>query len=94
MLFVIVLFDFVATIFYFYVMRKFLSPIYLFIIIIIATSAISCKDRGIGCEQDKYNDWKKIEANRKQQMKSPHDTGKGSSKKKVKTKVYGNGIVP
>ncbi|HUM53112.1 MAG TPA: hypothetical protein PK431_14905 [Chitinophagales bacterium] len=72
--------------------KKFLS-IYVFIIIIAATSIISCKDRGIGCEQDKYNDWKKIEANRKQQMKSPHDPGKGS-KKKVKTKVYGNGIVP
>ena len=74
-------------------MRKKILPFYLFIIFI-AVSLISCKDRGIGCEQDKYNDWKKIEANRKQQMKSPHDPGKGNSKKKVKTKTVGNGIVP
>lgn len=72
-------------------MRQKFLPIYLFVII--STGMVSCKDRGIGCEQDKYNDWKKIEAMRKQQTKSPHDPSKGS-KKKVKAKVYGNGVVP
>ncbi len=74
-------------------MRKIFLPLYSFTFSIIILLSVSCKDRGIGCEQDKYNDWKKIEERRKQQMKSPHDPQKGS-KKKVKANVYGNGVVP
>jgi hypothetical protein len=75
-------------------MRKSTLLIYLFIVFIIASTATAChKNQGMGCEQDKYNDWKKIEERRKQQTKSPRDPEKGS-KKKVKAKVYGNGIVP
>lgn len=74
-------------------MNKKLFPIYLSILFF-ALSTVAChRHDGVGCEQDKYNDWKKIEANRKQQMKSPHDPSKGSNKK-VKPKVYGNGITP
>lgn len=52
---------------------------------------ISCHE-GVGCPADQYNDWKKIEANRKQQLKSPGNPNK--SGKKSKPKVTGNGIVP
>lgn len=53
---------------------------------------ISSCHQGVGCPADQYNDWKKIEANRKQQLKSPSNPNKGG--KKGKAKIEGNGIVP
>ena len=47
---------------------------------------------GVGCPADQYNDWKKIEANRKQQLKSPKNPNKG--KGKSGSHVVGNGVVP
>ena len=47
---------------------------------------------GVGCPADQYNDWKKIEANRKQQLKSPGNPNKKG--KKGKANVEGNGVVP
>lgn len=64
---------------------------YLFLAISIAFTIASC-DKGVGCPNDKYNNWKEIEARRKQQMKNPSDPNK--SKKKSKSKVYGIGVVP
>ena len=61
-----------------------------FLLIFIGIIIASC-DRGIGCPADQYNDWKKIEAARKQQLKSPSNPNKG---KKGKVKVTGNGVVP
>lgn len=55
-------------------------------------AVMSCHE-GVGCPADQYNDWKKIEANRKQQMKSPRDPNKGKGKS-GKAKVVGNGVVP
>ena len=52
---------------------------------------MSCH-KGVGCPADQYNDWKKIEANRKQQLKSPNNPNKGGKSKKPN--VYGNGVVP
>lgn len=52
---------------------------------------LSC-DRGVGCPADQYNDWKKIEAARKQQLKSPNNPNKG--KKSKGANVEGNGVVP
>ena len=46
----------------------------------------------MGCPADQYNDWKKIEAARKQQLKSPNNPNKGKSKKGAN--VVGNGVVP
>lgn len=46
----------------------------------------------MGCPADQYNDWKKIEAARKQQLKNPSNPNKGKSKKGPK--VVGNGVVP
>ncbi|MFM2282924.1 MAG: hypothetical protein RL222_428 [Bacteroidota bacterium] len=60
-------------------------------LILISFVAISCH-KGVGCPADQYNDWKKIEAMRKQQMKNPNNPNK--SAKKSKPKVYGNGVVP
>lgn len=48
--------------------------------------------KGVGCPADQYNDWKKIEAARKQQLKSPNNPNKG--KKSKGPKVVGNGVVP
>ena len=48
--------------------------------------------KGVGCPADQYNDWKKIEANRKQQLKSPSNPNKGKGKKG--SHVVGNGVVP
>lgn len=53
---------------------------------------MSCHE-GVGCPADQYNDWKKIEANRKQQLKSPNNPGKTNGKK-GKANVQGNGVVP
>ncbi len=53
---------------------------------------MSCHE-GVGCPADQYNDWKKIEANRKQQLKSPNNPNKKSGKKN-KPNVQGNGVVP
>ncbi len=52
---------------------------------------MSCRE-GVGCPADQYNDWKKIEANRKQQLKSPNNPNKGKNKKGPN--VVGNGVVP
>lgn len=51
---------------------------------------MSCRE-GVGCPADQYNDWKKIEANRKQQLKSPNNPNKGNKKG---PNVVGNGVVP
>lgn len=64
---------------------------YLILAFSISYTLISC-DKGVGCPNDKYNNWKEIEARRKQQLKNPSDPNK--SKKKSKPKVYGNGVVP
>lgn len=64
---------------------------YLLLVFFISTIAISCH-KGVGCPADQYNDWKKIEASRKQQTKSPKNPNKG--KGKAGGKVEGNGIVP
>lgn len=52
---------------------------------------ISCHE-GVGCPADQYNDWKKIEAARKQQLKNPNNPNKGKNKKGPN--VVGNGVVP
>ena len=52
---------------------------------------MSCH-QGVGCPADQYNDWKKIEANRKQQQKSPNNPS--GTKKGSKSHVVGNGVVP
>ncbi len=52
---------------------------------------MSCHE-GVGCPADQYNDWKKIEAARKQQLKSPNNPNKGKNKKGPN--VVGNGVVP
>ena len=51
---------------------------------------MSCHE-GVGCPADQLNDWKKIEANRKQQLKSP---GNPNKKGKKGGHVEGNGVVP
>lgn len=53
---------------------------------------MSCH-KGVGCPADQYNDWKKIEASRKQQTKSPGNPNKGNKKSK-KPNVVGAGVVP
>lgn len=53
---------------------------------------MSCRE-GVGCPADQYNDWKKIEAARKQQLKSPNNPNKKGGKK-GKANVVGNGVVP
>ncbi len=58
---------------------------------IFSVLVMSCHE-GVGCPADQYNDWKKIEANRKQQLKSPNNPNKGAKNKKPN--VYGNGVVP
>jgi hypothetical protein len=65
----------------------------IFILLVFAVSVVlmSCR-KGVGCPADQYNDWKKIEAMRKQQLKSPSNPNKGKNSKKPN--VYGNGIVP
>lgn len=66
-----------------------------FLTFILVLSVLSCITtschKGVGCPADQYNDWKKIEAARKQQTKSPGNPNKG---KKSKSKTVGNGIVP
>ena len=64
--------------------------VYFLLILFISTAAMSCQ-KGVGCPADQYNDWKKIEASRKQQTKSPGNPNKGKGKK---PKTVGNGIVP
>ena len=61
------------------------------ILFIFSALAMSCHE-GVWCPADQYNDWKKIEANRKQQLKSPNNPNKGGKGKKPN--VYGNGVVP
>jgi hypothetical protein len=73
-------------------MRKNFLPIYVFVIFILAMSTTACHE-GVGCPADQYNDWKKIEAARKQQTKSPNNPNK-TGKNGKKPNVYGNGIVP
>jgi hypothetical protein len=67
-------------------MYKKINPVLLIFIAVILTSC----HKGVGCPADQYNDWKKIEAARKQQLKSPGNP----NKKKGKAKVVGNGVVP
>lgn len=63
----------------------------IFLLLFSSMTLMSCH-QGIGCPADQYNDWKKIEANRKQQLKSPKNPNKGIGKKGGH--VVGNGIVP
>lgn len=65
---------------------------YSILLLFAATFIISACHKGMGCPADQYNDWKKIEAMRKQQLKSPSNPNKGKSKKGAK--VVGNGVVP
>ncbi|MDB5226186.1 MAG: hypothetical protein JWN78_379 [Bacteroidota bacterium] len=60
------------------------------LIFFISVILMSCH-KGVGCPADQYNDWKKIEASRKQQTKSP---GNPQKRGKGKPKVVGNGVVP
>ena len=60
------------------------------LLFIISVFAMSCHV-GVGCPADQYNDWKKIEASKKQQTRNPGNPNKGKGKK---TKTVGNGIVP
>lgn len=64
--------------------------IYSLLLLFISTIMMSCRE-GVGCPADQYNDWKKIEANRKQQLKSPNNPNKGNKKG---PNVVGNGVVP
>lgn len=66
------------------------SLIYLMLIFFISVMAMSCHE-GVGCPADQYNDWKKIEASKKQQTKNPGNPNKGKGKK---PKTVGNGVVP
>lgn len=63
------------------------------LLIFVGSMAVMSCHEGVGCPADQYNDWKKIEANRKQQTKSPRDPNKGKGKS-GKAKVVGNGVVP
>lgn len=72
-------------------MKKQKTFLFFLLIFFIAVIATSCH-KGVGCPADQYNDWKKIEAARKQQTKSPGNPNKGKKGKKPKT--VGNGIVP
>lgn len=45
--------------------------------------------QAVGCPADQYNDWKKIAASRKQQLKSP-----SNPRSKKGPNVVGNGVVP
>lgn len=64
--------------------------IYFILILFISVMAMSCH-KGVGCPADQYNDWKKIEAARKQQLKNPGNPNRGKGKK---PKTVGNGVVP
>jgi len=64
---------------------------YFLLIFLISVATMSCHE-GVGCPADQYNDWKKIEASRKKQLKSPGNPNK--SKNSKKTKTIGNGVVP
>lgn len=72
-------------------MKKQKLPVLLLFIFLLSVVVSSCH-KGVGCPADQYNDWKKIEASRKQQTKSPGNPNKGKKGKKPKT--VGNGIVP
>ena len=63
-----------------------------FLLLFFAGAIILACDRGVGCPADQYNDWKKIEAAHKQQLKSPGNPNKPKGKKG--SHVEGNGIVP
>ena len=65
-------------------------PALILVMVVLSSIATSCH-KGVGCPADQYNDWKKIEAARKQQTKSPGNPNKG---KNSKTKTVGSGIVP
>lgn len=65
--------------------------LYFVLLFFVSILAMSCHE-GVGCPNDQYNDWKKIEARRKQQLKNPGNPNK--SKKSKKTKTVGNGVVP
>jgi hypothetical protein len=62
----------------------------IFLLLIFISSLLLSCHQGVGCPADQYNDWKKIEAARKQQLKTPKNPNKG----KKGAHVYGNGVVP
>jgi len=64
---------------------------YLLLLFFSSVIIMSCHE-GVGCPADQYNDWKKIEAARKQQLKNPNNPNKGKNKKGPN--VVGNGVVP
>ncbi len=64
---------------------------YLLLLFFCSVILMSCH-KGVGCPADQYNDWKKIEASRKQQLKNPSNPNKGKGKKGAH--VQGNGVVP
>jgi hypothetical protein len=66
------------------------TTIYFILMLFVSAMAMSCH-KGVGCPADQYNDWKKIEASRKQQLKNPGNPNRGKGKK---PKTVGNGIVP
>ncbi len=65
---------------------------YLVALLLLSVVFTNACHKGVGCPADQYNDWKKIEAMRKQQTKSPNNPNK--SKKSKGPKVVGNGVVP
>lgn len=64
---------------------------YLLLLFVCVATMVSCRE-GVGCPADQNNDWKKIEAARKQQLKNPNNPNKGKNKKGPN--VVGNGVVP
>ncbi len=68
------------------------NALWLLLLFFSSVIIMSCRE-GVGCPADQYNDWKKIEAARKQQLKSPNNPNKKGGKK-VKANVVGNGVVP
>lgn len=66
------------------------TTIYFILMLFVSAMAMSCH-KGVGCPADQYNDWKKIEASRKQQLKNPGNPNRGKGKK---PKTVGNGVVP
>ena len=65
------------------------NALWLLLLFFSSVIIMSCRE-GVGCRADQYNDWKKIEAARKQQLKNPNKKGG----KKGKANVVGNGVVP
>ncbi|MCB0509026.1 MAG: hypothetical protein KDD21_12085 [Bacteroidetes bacterium] len=69
------------------------KQIIIIVLLLFSCIAFNACHKGMGCPADQYNDWKKIEAMRKQQLKSPNNPN-GKKSKSRKAKVEGNGVVP